>query len=139
MSTATTPAKPSVSGILKNGAIAGGVAIVLNAILYFIGSPLGAFPADVLNPMGAPITLGPVIGVTLVGVVGGTIAYLLLTRFLAKPMADRIFLILAVIVLVVMAFSPMNLPGAPVIQIIFLEIMHLVAGIPLMVQLPRSV
>lgn len=139
MTAAATPVKPSVGGILKNGALAGGVAIILNAILYFIGVPLGAFPQEILTPMGVPLTLGPVAGMTLFGAIGGTVAYLVLTRFLAKPLADRIFLILAVAVLIFMAFSPLNLPGAPMMQVIFLEIMHLVAGIPLMIQLPRSV
>ena len=139
MTTAATAAKPSIGGILKNGAIAGVGAAVVNAILYFIGSFMGAFPADVLSPMGMPITLVPVVGATLFGAIAGTVFYLILTRFLAKSTADRVFLIAAVLVLIFMAFSPMNLPGAPMSQVIFLEIMHLVVGLPLIRQLPLSV
>ena len=37
--------------------------------------------------------------------------------------------IIAIIVLVLMAASPLGIPGAPASQIVIMEIMHLVAGI----------
>ena len=132
-------AKPSVGGVIKNGAIAGVIGVVVNAILYFIGSAMGAFPETVLNPAGQPITLVPVIIVTLVGAIAGTIGYLILSRLMLKPLADRWFTILAVIVLIGMAFTPFSLPGAPTSMIVFLEIMHLVIGGALIYFLPKSV
>ena len=132
-------AKPSIGGIIKNGAIAGVGAAVVNAILYFIGLPLGAFPEDVLNPMGVPITLGPVVIVTLIGAVMGIVGYIVLTRFLSKPQDDRWFLILAIVILVLMAINPFTLPGVGAMQIIFLQIMHLTIGGALIYYLPKSV
>ncbi len=99
-------AKPSVGGVIKNGAIAGVIGVVVNAILYFIGSAMGAFPETVLNPAGQPITLIPVIMVTLIGAVAGTLGYLVLSRFMVKPLANRWFTIIAVVVLIAMAFTP---------------------------------
>lgn len=139
MTTATLNTKPSIGGILKNGAIAGGAAVVINAVLYFVSAALGWFPADVLSPMGVPITVGPVVGMTVFGAVAGTIGYLVLSRFLAKAQANRWFTILAIVVLVLMVATPFGLAGAPVMQIVMLEIMHLVIGGALIYFLPKSV
>jgi hypothetical protein len=130
--------KPSVGGVIKNGAIAGVIGIVINAILYFIGAAMGAFPPTVLNPAGQPITIVSVITVGLVGAIAGTIGYLILSRIMVQPLANRWFVILAVIVLIGMAFTPFTLPGAPTSMIVFLEIMHLVIGGALIYYLPRS-
>lgn len=133
------PTKPSLGGIFKNGAIAGGAALIGNAVLYLVSAALGWFPPDVLSPMGEPITLAPVLGMTLFGAIAGTIGYLVLSRFLTKAQANRWFTILAVIVLVLMVATPLGLTGAPVMQIVVLEIMHLVIGGALIYFLPKSV
>ena len=138
MSVETLQTKPSLSGILKNGAIAGGVAVVVNAVLYLVSNALGWFPADVLSPVGTPITLGPVIGMTVFGAVAGTVGYLVLSRFLSRAQANRWFTILAVVVLVLMTTTPLGLSGAPVMQIVMLEVMHLVIGVALIYYLPKS-
>ncbi|MEZ4717812.1 MAG: DUF6069 family protein [Caldilineaceae bacterium] len=138
MSVETLQTKPSLSGILKNGAIAGGAAVVVNAVLYLVSNALGWFPADVLSPMGTPITLAPVIGMTVFGAVAGTVGYLVLSRFLSRAQANRWFTILAVLVLVLMTTTPLGLSGAPLMQIVMLEVMHLVIGIALIYYLPKS-
>jgi hypothetical protein len=56
-----------------------------------------------------------------------------------KPLGNRWFTILAVIVLIGMAFTPFSLPGAPTSMIVFLEIMHVVIGGALIYFLPKSV
>ena len=132
-------AKPSIGGVIKNGAIAGLVGLVINVILYLIGSAMGAFPETLLTPFGQPITLTAIIGATVMGAVLGTIAYLLLSRFLVKPLANRWFIILAVIVLVVYAIMPfVQLPGASTLEIFLLQAMHLAIGLPLIYFLPKS-
>jgi hypothetical protein len=140
--TSTMPAveKPSIGSIVKNGAIAGVGSVVVNAILYFIGAAMGGFPETVIAPTGVPITVGPVILLTIAGAVAGTIGYIALSRFLSKAQADRWFVILASIVLVLMAITPIQLAsaGAGALQIILMEIMHVVIGVALMYYLPRS-
>jgi hypothetical protein len=126
MTTATTVTKPSIGAIWRNGLIAAAVAAVINAVLYFIGSAMGAFPTSVLTPMGTPITIVPVVLVTVVGILAGTVAYTILNWLTKNP--NRWFTILAVVVLIAMAFNPFTLPGAPMLMIVFLEVMHLVAG-----------
>ena len=139
MSVESLPTKPSLGGILKNGAIAGAAAVVVNAVLYLVGNALGWFPADVLSPMGTPITLAPVIGMTVFGAVVGTVGYLVLSRFLSRAQTNRWFTILAVLVLAFMTTTPFGLAGAPVMQIVMLEVMHLVIGGALIYYLPKSV
>jgi hypothetical protein len=126
MTTATNPTKASIGTIWRNGLIAAAVAAVGNAVLFFIGAAMGAFPDTVLTPMGIPITVVSVIVSSVVGVLLGTLAYTGLNAFTKNP--NRWFLILAVLVLVVTAFNPFTLPGAPMLMIVFLELMHLVAG-----------
>ena len=119
--------KPSLGTIWRNGLIAIVVATVVNAVLYFVGAALGWIPDTVLSPMGLPVTIVPVVASTVVALVVATIVYSILNRFTGNP--NRWFTIIAVVVLVVSAASPLTLPGAPVMMIVVLEAMHLVAGI----------
>lgn len=120
--------KPTIGHIWRNGIIAAVLVVVVNVVLFFIGSALGAFPEDVLTPMGVPIDVISVITVSTVGVLGGTLVYTVLTRFLETGRANMIFTIIAILVILFMAVSPFTL-GAAALQIIFLEIMHLVTGL----------
>ena len=74
-----------------------------------------------------PITIVPVVVSTMLALIVATIVYSILNRFTGNP--NRWFTIIAVVVLVVSAVSPLTLPGAPVMMIVMLEAMHLVAGI----------
>ena len=126
MATITSQATPSTQTIWRNGITAAAVAAGVNALLYFVGSALGGFPADVLTPSGLPVTVAPVVIMSAVLILIGTAVYWLLCRFVANP--NRWFTIVAVLVLVVMAYGPFTLPNAPTLMIVLLEIMHLVAG-----------
>ena len=126
MTTASIQTKPSISAVWRNGLIAAVVAAVVNGVLFFIGAAMGAFPDSVLTPMGTPITVVPVVLSTVVGVLLGTLAYTILNWLTKNP--NRWFLILAVLVLIVTAYNPFTLAGAPTLMIVFLELMHLVAG-----------
>lgn len=119
--------KPTLGTIWRNGLIAIVVATVINAVLYFVGAALGWIPDTVLTPMGLPVTIVPVMASTVVALVVATIVYSILNRFTRNP--NRWFTIIAVVILVVSAVSPLSLPGAPVMMIVVLEVMHLVAGI----------
>ena len=132
----TQASKPSLGTIWRNGGMAIVVAAVANALLYLIGAALGWMPDTVLTPMGQPITVVPVIASTVIALVVATIVYSILNRFTANP--NRWFTIVAVIVLLVSAVSPLQLPGAPTMMIVLLEVMHLVAGVAAIYFLGRS-
>ncbi|MCX7707585.1 MAG: DUF6069 family protein, partial [Anaerolineae bacterium] len=66
---------------------------------------------------------------SIVGVIGGSIVYTILTRRFDSDKANRWFRIIAIIVLILMIPTPFGIAGAPVSQIVLLEVMHLVAGL----------
>lgn len=115
--------------IWRAGFLGAVIAAAINVVLYIVGRSLGAMPSDVLTPMGRPIELVGVVLLSVLGVLAGTLVYTVLTRFLSVTRANRWFVIIAIVVLIVMAASPFSLPGAPMSQIVLLEIMHLVAGL----------
>lgn len=120
--------KPSLGEVAKAGGTAVAVAIAVNVVLYLIGAAVGAFPPDALTPMGVPVDVTAVIAVSLMGSLVGTIGYFILTRVLTLQLARQVFTGGVVLVLIGMFFSPFGIPNAPALQIILLEIMHLVVG-----------
>jgi hypothetical protein len=138
MTIAATPTKPSIGTIWRNGVIATVVAAVINAVLYFIGSALGGFPTSVITPMGLPITVAPVITMSVATILIGTLVYTVLSRITANP--NRWFTIVTAIVFLVMIYSPIPLlsVGAPMLMIVLLEVMHVVAAASAVYFLTRS-
>lgn len=106
---------------------AAGAAAVVNAVLYLAGDSLGAFPETAMVPRrGGPLTLAPVVALSLMAPLMGMGIYVLLSRFTRR--AFGIFLTLAAVVLVFMAFPPFEIEGAPMLQVILLQVMHLVTA-----------
>lgn len=135
--TTTLDTKPAVGSIVRAGAIGIVIAAVLNLILYFISTAMGALP--IMSSMGQPITLAPVLTFTIGSGIAATILYLILTRFLDQGRANTVFVIIASLVLIGMAFGPITSVVEPtVITVLMLEIMHLAAGLPLMYTLTKT-
>ncbi|MCE7984794.1 MAG: hypothetical protein DYG89_26780 [Caldilinea sp. CFX5] len=128
MAVATTQPKPAIGRIWRNGVTAAVVAAVINAILFYIGVAAGDFPADVITPIGQPITVVPVIGMSVLTIVLGTVGYTVLSRITANP--NRWFIIATALVFIVMFISPIQLQsaGASLLMVVLLEIMHVVAA-----------
>ncbi|HMN30180.1 MAG TPA: DUF6069 family protein [Caldilineaceae bacterium] len=128
MTTVATSTRPTTSAIWRNGLLATAVSAVVNAVLYLVGSALGGFPSDVITPLGYPVTLVPVLVMSIVPVLLGTLAYWLLTRFTDR--ANRWFIILVAVVFVAMFFGPPDLrsAGAPMLMVVLLEVMHVVTA-----------
>lgn len=135
--TTTLDTKPAVGSIVRAGAIGIVIAPALNLILYFISTAMGALP--IMSSMGQPITLAPVLTFTIGSGIAATILYLILTRFLDQGRANTVFVIIASLVLIGMAFGPITSVVEPtVITVLMLEIMHLAAGLPLMYTLTKT-
>lgn len=129
MVSSSNPVRRPLGEIVKAGLLGAGVAAVINVVLYLLGRAMGSFPATALTPMGRPVDAFAAAFISILGVVGGTVVYTLLTRFMDKPKGNRWFTIIAIIVLVVMIPTPFGISGAPVSQIVIMEVMHLVAGL----------
>jgi hypothetical protein len=126
MTIAASPVKSSVGAIWRNGLIAAVVSAVVNAVLYFVGGALGGFPADVITPMGQPITIVAVLLMSIVPVLLGTLGYTILTRLPIN--ANLWFTIIVAVVFLAMFMGPLQLPGAPVLMKLLLEVMHVVTA-----------
>lgn len=129
MSTSVNPQPKSIVQILQTAGMAFGAAAIGNLLIYFVGAALGAFPADVLTPVGEPITFLPVVIATTAGVVMALVGYLLLSRFLAPARLNRIFTILLALIIVASFVTPFGIEGAPVMMIALLNLMHVVLGL----------
>jgi hypothetical protein len=115
--------------VLRAGLLATVAAVVVNIVVYFIASALGAMPQDVITPMGQPINLQAVLTMSVMAGLGATIVYGILTRLTSNPV--RWFYIAAAIVFLFMFFSPFSLPGVTTAQIVALEVMHLTTAVAL--------
>lgn len=136
INTTTLDSKPTIGSIVRVGAIGILIAAALNVILYFISTALGALPT--MASMGQPITLIPVLTFTIGGGIVATIGYLILTRFLNHQRANTVFVLIASLVIIGMAFTPITSVVEPtMITVLMLEIMHLAAGLPLMYTLTK--
>lgn len=129
--------KPTLGSIVRAGAIGIVVAAIINALLYFISTAIGALPA--MASMGQPITLLPVLTFTIGGGLAATIGYLILTRFLTHGRANTVFVIIASLVIIGMAFTPITSVVEPtVMTVVMLEIMHLATALPPMYTLTKQ-
>ena len=134
--TTTLDTKPTLGSIVRSGAIGIVIAAVLNVILYFISTAIGALP--IMSTMGQPIALMPVLTFTIGSGLAATILYLILTRFLDHGRANTVFVVIASLVLIGMAFTPITSVVDPtVITVVMLEIMHLAAALPPMYTLTK--
>ncbi|MFN8481983.1 MAG: DUF6069 family protein [Anaerolineae bacterium] len=132
MATMTSPSGGStqrrpLARIWFNTLIAYVVALVVNAILYFIGAALGMMPTSILTPAGAALGLTEIFVVTTAAMLGAGILFSIL-NFLVRR-SDLWFVAIAVVVLVISFTSPLMLPGAPIGMIVLLEIMHIVTAV----------
>ncbi len=120
--------KPGFGSIARQGAIAGVVGVVVNAVLYFVGAAMDAFPPDALTPMGVPVDIAAIGGISVMSTLAAIVGYFVLTRFLIPARARQIFTILALLVVLAMAATPFGITNVPMTQIVLLEVMHIVLG-----------
>ena len=131
--------KPSTGSVLRQGILGLVAGVIINAVLFYTGRALGGFPPTFeLASVEQPITVLSVIVLTLIGGVAGTIFYWVLSRFCGRDLSNRIFLIVASIVLIVMVVTPFSIDSAPLFMVLFLELMHVGIGLPMMYFLIRA-
>lgn len=117
----------SHSGIVRSTVIAAVAAAGANGLLFLIGSAFGLFPETIVIPAsGQPVSIIPVLFMSVVAAVGGGLVYALLSRFAKQP--KRIFRILALLILILSFGAPTVFPNAPVSYYIALNVLHVVAA-----------
>ena len=73
------------------------------------------------------MTLGMVVGSTLVPALLAGVVFALLGRFTRRPV--RSFVVLATVLLVLSFVTPLTIAGAPLSMVVALELMHVVAAV----------
>jgi hypothetical protein len=109
--------------------LAGLGATVANVVVYLIAAAAGAIPQTVLVPtfdQPTPITVVPVIINSFAPALVAGVLLALLNRFARRPV--RVFRVIAAIALVLSFANPFMIPGAPLVMIIVLNLMHVIAA-----------
>jgi len=123
--TSDVSSRVGVGGLARRGGIALGLAVLVNVAIVFAADAAG------IAPILDPLSTGPVVLFTALGVVGATIVYGVLARFRAEP--DRLFALVAAVVLVLSlipdaTYAP-TLPGATTLGVTVLAVMHVTAAL----------
>ena len=113
--------------LLWAGPLAAVSAAVANAVVYFVASALGTMPEDFVVQDSGPITLAPVVFSSLIGAAGATLVFVVVALLTRRPI--RTFRVVAAVVLVVSFATPLTIPGASLLLILTLELMHVVAAV----------
>lgn len=126
MTTTPTTTRPvSYRRLLVGALTAAAAATLLNTLLYFVGRILGAFAPTVLV-QGEPFSVVPVIVLSFFSVLIAALVFALLARFVPRP--KRVFYIVALVIFVLMFFTPFTIPAAPTVTLVILELMHVIAA-----------
>ncbi|MGB1287231.1 MAG: DUF6069 family protein [Aggregatilineales bacterium] len=135
--TVSTSQKPSLPTLWRNGLIVAVIATLVNGLIFLVGSTF-SFPPDAIHITGVPVTIAPIMIGTFAGGVLATAYYTVLMHFFERNHGNRIMWRMTILVFIVMFFSPFAIQNAPVSQILIMEGMHFVAGLPPVIALTRT-
>lgn len=107
--------------------MAGVAAAAVNALVYFGASALGAIPEGFVVSGRTPVALVPVVVGSFVPAILGAALLAVMGRFAGRPVWT--FRVVAGVVAVSSMAMPITLPGAPVVMISALMVMHAVAAV----------
>ncbi|MEM8557135.1 MAG: SDR family NAD(P)-dependent oxidoreductase [Bacteroidota bacterium] len=115
-------------------------AAAVNALLFVVATQLGAFGPDVIaSAAGQPLAVPPVVLASIAGVVGAGLLRGALGLVLRRSRARWAFFGIAVVVLVLSFATPLaGLEGAGAVEIIVLELMHVVTFVAAIVAVERG-
>ena len=120
------------------GAIAGGVAAVINAVLFFIFHSLGVLTDDIFIQPNQSLTVVPVIVSSILPSIIGSIVFFLIEKFTNNGFG--IFRIVSIVLLILSLVSPfMQIPNVTTGFAIVLDVMHVVVAFSVLYFINRSV
>ena len=129
--------KVSFQQALMAGLYALIIATVGNVIVFYVSTSLNALTSDFLLQDGKPLTVFHAIFSTVMSTVVAILVFYLLERF--TKMGYKLFLIVSVIIFVLFAIPPFQIPGVSTAYAIALEVMHVVVVVPLLFFINRAV
>jgi hypothetical protein len=114
-----------ISRLLWVGPVAIVAAVILNQVIRLVAVSLG-IGADFM-----PLSFGPPLFFTVIGVLGATIVFAIIARFSQRPIA--LFRTIALVVLVIslipdiLLYTSQGMPGATLPAVVTLMLMHVAA------------
>ena len=116
------------------GPLAGVIAAMFNIVVYLAVSALGLLPPTLLVPgQEQPITLTAVLMASFIASLLAMVVLALLVRFNRRPI--RVFWIVGVVFLLLSFAGPLTIPGITGLAILALLVMHVVAGLTILIML----
>ena len=123
---------------LSAGAMAAGVAVVVNAILFFVFHGAGILTDDIFVQPNQPLTIVPIIISSIVPTLIAAILFFLLEKYTSNGF--KIFSIVATILFIIFLVNPFTgIKGVTISYALALELMHLVVFLPLMFFIRKAV
>ena len=128
--------KISITKALLTGAIAGGVSMAINAILFFIFRGADIITDSVEIEPGKPMTVILVMFSSMLPSIVGAVVYYFFDKHSNKGF--RNFTILAIVLMLVTFANPFFIPNVPLGYAIALNVMHVVVAVSLLYFLNRT-
>ena len=119
------------------GAIAGAVALVINAVLFFIFHAAGVLTDDIMIQPNQPLTIVPIILSSVMPSIVGACVFFLFEKYATNGYKG--FTILSIILLVLSFMNPfMGIPNVTMGYAIVLNVMHVVVAVSLLYFIKRA-
>ncbi len=123
--------------IITAGAMAAGVSVILNAILYFIFRGAGVFTDALFIQPNQPLTIVPIIISSILPSLVGASVFFLFEKYMNNGF--KVFSIVALVLMVLSFANPfMGIPGISVAAGIALNVMHVVVALSLLYFIKRA-
>jgi hypothetical protein len=129
--------KLSFKQIIIAGAIAAGVAVVINAILFFIFHAAGVLTDDIMVQPNQPLNVVAIIMSSIIPTLIGACIFFLFEKF--GKNGFKTFSIVAIILLVLSFGNPFfGIPNVTIAYGVVLDIMHIVVALSLLYFIKRA-
>ena len=123
--------------IITSGAIAAGVSVVINAILFFIFHSTGVISDGVFVQPNQPLTVVPVIISSILPTLIGACVFFLFEKFTNNGF--KLFSILAIVLTLLSMVSPFTaVQEMPIAYGVVLDVMHVVVAFSLLYFIKRA-
>lgn len=128
--------KISITKALVTGAIAGGVSMAINAILFFIFRGSDVITDNIEVEPGKPMTVVLVMISSMLPSLIGAVIYFFFDKYSTRGF--RNFSILAIILMLVTFANPFIIPNVTIPYVIALNVMHVVVAVSLLYFLNKT-
>ncbi|MFY8108389.1 MAG: DUF6069 family protein [Bacteroidia bacterium] len=117
--------------IITAGAMAAGVSVIINSILFFVLKAAGIFTDDIFIQPNQPLTILPIILSSVMPSLVGASIFFLFEKY--SNNGFKIFSIVSIVLMVLSFVNPfMGIPGVTIAYGVALDLMHVVVALSLL-------